>query len=88
MPSTATVLAPFPVQRTAAAPSLEDRLEVVTHLLDELAEGVAALAAEAPKTSARLDELDGRVNHLVAGLSEILAVTQRIAARMDAEDAQ
>jgi hypothetical protein len=82
---TAEIITPFPV-RVPAEPTLEQRLDTVTDLLSELAEGVAALAAEAPKTAARLDELDGRVDHLVAGLSEILAVTQRIAARMDAKD--
>ena len=81
----AQILTPFPV-RVPADRSLEDRLDTVTTLLDQLAEGVAALAAEAPNTARRLDEVEGKVDHLVAGLSELLAATQRIAQRLDAED--
>jgi uncharacterized phage infection (PIP) family protein YhgE len=66
--------------------TLEDRLDVVTDLLDQLAAGVNELLAEAPTTAHRLDEVEGKVDHLVSGLSELLAATQRIAQRLDAED--
>jgi hypothetical protein len=76
-------IATFPV-RVPADRSLEDRLDVVTYLLDELAEGVHALLTEAPRTARRIDEVEGKVDGLIAGLSEVLAATQAIAAKLDA----
>ena len=62
-----------------ANPTIEEKLHTVTNLLGQVAEGVAALAAEAPRTAGRLDALE-------AGLSELLAATERIAARLDAAE--
>jgi hypothetical protein len=63
----------------SANPTIEEKLTTVTNLPGQVAESVAALAAEAPRTAGRLDALE-------AGLSELLAATERIAARLDAED--
>jgi uncharacterized phage infection (PIP) family protein YhgE len=79
----AQILTPFPVS-VPTETSLEDRLDVVTHLLDELAEGVNALLTEAPRTARRIDEVESKVDGLVAGLSELLSATQAIAAKLDA----
>jgi hypothetical protein len=67
-------------------PSRESRLDAVGQLLDKLAAGVAALAAEAPTTARRLDEVEGKVDRLVKGLSKLLSATQCIAARLGAQD--
>jgi len=69
-----------------AQPTLEDRLDVVSELLDQLAAGVNGLIEEAPRTARRLDEAEAKLDHLVNGLAELLTATQAIAQRLDAEE--